>query len=387
MTQINTNYLTGQGKTIEEQLAYIFSVYKPGGLTIRLVFFGNPLNNEEYLTHLKIITRSLHQTFGDEPPVFSYVAQPPSEGNQLVMESVDIEKDNGLQVYYKRWNNIPYIIIESSKTKKLLIGGVKADSLELSIRNQSDAIFSKIEEILSIEKMPVCSIVRQWNYIEQIVKKADGRQNYQDFNDSRTRFYNKTTWENGYPAATGVGTSCGGVMVDLEALHSDDPDIKIVALNNSLQVAAHAYSSSVLIGKEDEKNGQKTTPKFERAKLVRNGKKGIIYVSGTAAIRGEMSLEDVGIEEQTRITLENIEHLISNGTLVSAGIENVAGARLCSLRVYLKEEHFLESANKIVDEKYAGLPSVYLKGDVCREELLVEIEGFASLDFKTLPLT
>ena len=381
MTQINTNYLTGQGITIEEQLAYIFSVYKQSGLTIRLVFFGKPLNNEEYLTHLQLITRSVHQNFGNEPPVFSYVPQPPSEGNQLVMESVDIEKDNGMQVYYKRWNNIPYIIIESSKTKKLLIGGVKADSLELSIRNQSDAVFSKLEEIFSFEKMPVFSIVRQWNYIENIVKKADGYQNYQDFNDSRTRFYNKTNWENGYPAATGVGTCCGGVMVDLEALHSDDPDIKIVALNNSLQVAAHAYSSSVLIGKEDEKTGQKTTPKFERAKLVRCGEEGIIYVSGTAAIRGELSLENVGIEEQTRITLENIEHLISNGTLMNAGIENVAGTRLCCIRVYLKEEHFFESVKKIIEDKYKGLSAIYLKGDVCREELLVEIEGFASLHF------
>jgi len=383
---IKSYYIKGQGITIEEQLSYIFSVYEQNGLTIRLVFFGNPLNNKEYLINLRLIARSVHQNFGDESPVFSYVAQPPPEGKSLVMEVVERIPESGMQVYYKQRKDIPYIIIESSRTKQLLLGGVKADSLELSIRKQSDAIFSKIEEILSFEKMPVFSIIRQWNYIEHIVKKSDGRQNYQDFNDSRTRFYNKTTWGNGYPAATGVGTCCGGVMIDLEALHSDSPDIEVVALNNSLQVPAHAYSPRVLIGEEDEKNGQKTTPKFERAKLVRNGIKGIIYVSGTAAIRGELSLENVGIEEQTRITLENIEHLISNGTLVSAGIENVAGTRLCSLRVYLKEEHFFESAKKIVDEKYAGLPSVYLKGDVCREELLVEIEGFASLDFKTLPL-
>ena len=32
----------------------------------------------------------------------------------------------------------------------------------------------------------------------------------------------------------------------------------------------------------------------------------------------------------------------------------------------------------------AGLPSVYLKGDVCPEELLVEIERFAYLDFQLM---
>jgi enamine deaminase RidA (YjgF/YER057c/UK114 family) len=381
MMQVNTSYIKGQGITIEEQITDIFSVYKQKGITIRLVFFGNPLNNKEYMTHLRLISQSVRLNFGDEPPVFSYVAQPPLEENPLVMEVVEIIPGTGTQVYYKRRKEIPYIIIESSRTKKLFLGGVKADCLDLSIRKQSDAIFSRLEEIFSWEKMPIFSIIRQWNYIEQIVKKADGRQNYQDFNDSRTRFYNKTTWENGYPAATGVGTSCGGVMIDLEALLSYDPDIKIIALNNSLQVPAHAYSPCVLIGKEDGETGKKTTPKFERAKLVRNEKKGIIYVSGTAAIRGEMSLENVGIEEQTKITLENIEHLISNGTLVTAGIENVSHTRLCCLRVYLKEEHFFESAKRIIEGKYAGLPSIYLKGDVCREELLVEIEGLASLDF------
>ncbi len=381
MQQVNTSYLKGQGITIEEQIANIFSVYKQKGLTIRLVFFGNPSNNEEYQAHLKLIARTVHQNFGDESPVFSYAAQPSPEGNHLFVEVVEIIPETGTQVYYKRSKDQPYIVIESSKTKKLFLGGVKADSLELSISKQSDAIFSKLEEIFSLEKIPIFSIIRQWNYIEQIVNKADGRQNYQEFNDSRTRFYNKTTWENGFPAATGVGTSCGGVTIDLEALHSDDPDIKIVALNNSLQVPAHAYSPRVLIGEEDEETGQKTTPKFERAKLVHYGKKGIIHISGTAAIRGEISLENVGIEEQTIITLENIEHLISNGTLVAAGIENVAGTRLCSFRVYLKEGHFFESAKKTVEERYAGLPAVYLIGDVCREELLVEIEGVASIDF------
>ncbi len=375
---LSTSYIKGQGITIEEQLANIFSVYKQKGLTIRLVFFGNPLNNKEYLTHLGLITLSVHQNFGDESPVFSYVAQASLEGG-LVMETVEIIPESDSQVFYKNMVGTPYILIESSRSKRLFLGGVIADSLDLSIGAQSDEIFSKVERIFNLEKLPVSSIIRQWNYIEHIVKTDDGKQNYQDFNDSRSRFYNKANWENGYPAATGVGMSCAGVMIDLDALHSIDPDIKIVALNNSLQVPAHAYSPCVLIG--DDKKTPKTTPKFERAKLVLNSIKGLIYISGTAAIRGELSLEGMGIEKQTHITLENIEHLISNETLADAGIESPVNTRLCYLRVYLKEELFFGPAKKIIDKKYSGLPSVYLKGDVCRDELLVEIEGYASLDF------
>ncbi len=381
MMQVNTHYRFGYGNTMEEQLTSVFADYKQNGITTRLVFFGNPADNNEYLTHLQLLSQSVSGHFGDKPPVFSYVAQPPLGGSELVMEVVEIMPEPGMQIYYRQRKDIPYIIVESPECKKLYLGGIIADPLALSIRKQSDVICSTLKDILRFEKMPVTSIIRQWNYIEQIVKNTNGHQNYQVFNDSRTCFYNHARWEHGYPAATGVGTCCGGVMIDLEALYSDNDNMEVVALNNSLQVPAHAYSPGVLIGQADEQSGQKTTPKFERAKLIRSGNKGFIYISGTAAIRGEMSLKHVGIEEQTRITLENIEHILSWETFKSAGIEGEPDARLSSIRVYLKDSQFFESAKKIVDEKYAGLPVVYLLADVCRVELLVEIEGFASLVF------
>ena len=361
----------------------MFAAFKPNGNTIRLVFFGRPANDEEYLQHLQLISREVGGQFGDQPPVFSYIAQPPLAGAQLAMEVVEIMPENGTTIQYRKRRDVPYIIAESRTCKKLYLSGLQADSLKMTIREQADDIFSRLEDILYHENMPISSIVRQWNYIEQIVKEVDGYQHYQEFNDSRTLFYNKTSWHNGYPAATGVGTSCGGVVVDLDAMQSNGSDIEVVALNNHLQVAAHAYSPNVLVGKEDGQLGRKTTPKFERAKLIHCGNKGVIYVSGTAAIRGEMSLYEVGIEEQTKITLENIEHLLSKEKLENARISDGTCSRLSSVRVYLKEARFYEPAKKIIEEHYPGLPAVYLMADVCRDELLVEIEGFALLDFRT----
>lgn len=377
--QINSFYLKGQGITVEQQLTHIFSIYRQTGVTVRLVFFGNPSDCEEYLAHLRIIAKLVNHNFGNRPPVFSYVAQPPLEGCRIVMEAFEIKPGSDTQLIYKRRENLSYITVESAKMKMLFLGGVRADSMGLNIKKQSDQVFSKLEDIFHVEELPVSSIIRQWNYIEQIIKTNDGHQNYQDFNDSRSLFYNKTTWDNGYPAATGVGTYCAGILIDLEALHPANSDGEIIPLNNSLQVPAHAYSPCVLVG--DENTGRKTTPKFERAKLILSGQRGLIYISGTAAIRGEMSLKDVGVEEQTRITLENVEHLISKNTLTDAGIEGVADVELCSLRIYLKEEHFYEKSKKIIDKEYARVPSVYLKSDLCRDELLVEIEGLASVDF------
>ena len=37
------------------------------------------------------------------------------------------------------------------------------------------------------------------------------------FNNVRSNFYNQAVWTNGYPAATGIGTNLGGVLVDIDA--------------------------------------------------------------------------------------------------------------------------------------------------------------------------
>jgi hypothetical protein len=77
--QINFNYITGQGISFEEQLEHLFENYIPKGDTIRLVFFGNPMNRAEYLLHEEMIKQGLSKKFGQRPPVFTYVAQPPIE--------------------------------------------------------------------------------------------------------------------------------------------------------------------------------------------------------------------------------------------------------------------------------------------------------------------
>ena len=78
---------------------------------------------------------------------------------------------------------------------------------------------------------------------------------------------------------------------------------------------------------------QKTTPKFERAKAVWKEDHGFVYVSGTAAIRGEQSLEGVGIEQQTLTTLENIEYLVSRDNLNRSDIPATENATLITFRV------------------------------------------------------
>ena len=94
------------------------------------------------------------------------------------------------------------------------------------------------------------------------------------------------------------------------------------------------------------------------------GKERLIYVSGTAAIRGEESLRQVGLARQLAVTMENIQELIGSAPLVY-------------LRVYLKHPTDYAEAVRLLADYALGIPITFMWADVCREELLIEIEGLA----------
>lgn len=351
---------------------------------LRLIFFGNPDDNGQYLEHrawLLSLLRERCDRSGWRMPLVSYVAQK-SLDSGLVMESQCVSRDNSKLVKdCISADGVRYFTVETKEGKRLFTEGILPASLEIPILDQSNEVLVKLGNILTVEKMDINTIVRQWNYIERITHVPDNEganQHYQDFNDARSHFYANTEWKTGYPAATGIGTSQGGIMVEVDAVALSCRKCAAVALDNALQVAAHDYSQNVLIGVADKIFRHKTTPKFERAKAVVSPASGLhVYISGTAAIRGEASLTGVGIEQQTLTTLENIEYLISRQNLRKHGIKAEKTPEIQIFRVYLKSENLFEAARKIIDQRYPEVRTLYVLTDVCRDELLIEIEGVA----------
>ena len=72
----------------------------------------------------------------------------------------------------------------------------------------------------------------------------------------------------------------------------------------------------------------------------------------------------IGTKTNFKIVLENIAQLIGD-------------ARLVMLRVYLKNESDYEEARRGLESYGLNIPVSYLRAGVCREELLIEIEGIA----------
>jgi len=371
---IHRLYQTGKGP-FEKMLSQLMALYEAIYTPVRIVVFGAPQNNEEYCERFNQIRSVIAERFGNTAPTVSYVAQPPCPQG-LVMEVHEVVLTDDDCICYKTLDNVPYITVERKGCKRLFMSGIIGDVLHATIRRQGDDVFGTISHIMVTEQMPVSSIVRQWNYIEKITDcDVTGHQHYQDFNDARSLFYQSVQWVDGYPAATGIGTQWGGVMIDIDALLCRDETVCVKPIDNPLQVSAHAYSQNVLLGEKDEKLDKKTTPKFERAKAVWKKDHGFVYISGTAAIRGEQSLEGVGIEEQTLATLENIKYLVSAENLRQSGIPVTKDAAYICFRVYVKRWEDMAKACEVITRQYPDLPAVYTLTDVCRSELLIEIEG------------
>ncbi len=343
-----------------------------GKVPVRLVFFGNPGDNREYGRQSEILNRKVIALFEDTPPVVSFIPQKPLSG-ELLMQICSIERDSAQQINYRQLSGVNYITVEDSLSKDLITGGIVSDDPDAGRFDQAVSVFNKIDSILREEGMLVNSIVRQWNYIEGITAQSSGIQNYQEFNRARAVFYHQTTWENGFPAATGIGIKTGGIIVEIEALKCLSGSVRTVAINNSFQVPAHQYSCKVLAGKDS----LAATPKFERGRMVISQYHTYLYVSGTAAIRGERSVYEADAVRQTRLTMENIYNLLPAANL-HAGTKVGKDPVFDTLIIYLKNESDYIDIKEFMDNSFPKANPVYLFAGVCRDELLVEIEAIVS---------
>ncbi|TYQ16241.1 UNVERIFIED_CONTAM: enamine deaminase RidA (YjgF/YER057c/UK114 family) [Acetivibrio alkalicellulosi] len=344
-------------------------------------FFTDAYSAGDFLQHKKLISNNIINCFDIMIP-YSIIAQSPVS-SKIAAEVcyVDLESSHDLKVEYKCFDNFNYCVIRIGDVKEVISSGITFFEENLSLYDQIFKSFNTIEEILQREEMTFWNVVRQWNYVEEItaqkISKGKMIQNYQLLNDIREHTYRKYNFTNGYPSATGIGMKTGGAVIAFIASSLGDG---VTPIMNSEQIDAHKYSKKVLVGDAIEGMVDKATPKFERAKLVEaNGTKEI-YVSGTAAIKGEKTLGIGDVAEQTLITIDNINKLLSVDNLKKQEIF-IEGLQLeyTYLRIYAKDKSSVEIIEQIIKENYKDVKTLIVVGDICRNNLLVEIEGICYL--------
>jgi enamine deaminase RidA (YjgF/YER057c/UK114 family) len=233
--------------------------------------------------------------------------------------------------------------------------------------------------ILENEKMSLNNLIRQWNYIGNILDVKDGYQNYQIFNEVRNDYYSRFRTVKGYPAATGVGMKHGGVILDFCAVDLND-SLKIKAVENPNQVNAYNYGQQVLMGLRDKDKSTKHAPQFERALLVANNHDAYLHISGTASIIGQETIGKDDIGKQTVVTLENIKKLTETERLRSIISDPAISHEKYSLfRIYIKNQSDFNIVRRICNEQFPKIPAIYIEADICRDDLLMEIEAEVEL--------
>jgi hypothetical protein len=94
-----------------------------------------------------------------------------------------------------------------------------------------------------------------------------------------------------------------------------------------------------------------------------------------AMIRQHM-ISSRDVDSQTRNTIENIVELISRDNLRNHGLEIEDNPiPLSYLRVYAKLKRDLPRVEEIYQNFFGNIPFHFLTADLCREDLLVELEG------------
>ncbi len=343
------------------------------------IFIAGDGSHPSFKDIKKKISDSVISTFLDYTPTFSISAHTPETPRKIAVEAMFAEPaDEVFETLYS--GNLPYVRVSSGNDTELWCCGIGSDCPSSDTEESATYAFDNMKNILETEGMSMNNIVRQWNYIGNILEKKNLSQNYQIFNEVRHNHYLKDRTLPWYPSATGIGMMSEGVLIDFYALRSPDHNT-IIPLDNPNQVKAYDYGQDVMVG-QNLQSRQKNSPKFERAILMLRKDDPALFISGTASIIGQVTHGKGDVGKQTRITIENIKKLADPVALAS--LDDTG--RPCNLtfrniRVYIKHQKDFSIVRDICNSHFEKVPAVYLLSDICRDNLLVEIETELSVTF------
>lgn len=221
--------------------------------------------------------------------------------------------------------------------------------------------------------------IRLWNFIPQILSPLGGlKHRYMVFNAGR--FDALSAWlggEGGLDRSVATASGVGHQGRDL-LIHCLASEVAGEPVENPRQVSSYRYS---------RRYGPKP-PCFARATRFRPpDAEPWLLVGGTASVVGEDSQHETCLRQQLRETLLNLVAVVHAGG-APAGEPDLSGddlvreliQRFRHLRVYyVRQEDRRFLGEELTQRLDAGTELEWVRADLCRPELLVEIEGVADL--------
>ena len=246
----------------------------------------------------------------------------------------------------------------------------EASTDKTPLQQATESAYRQIFSLLDTLHFPY--LFRIWNYMADINANSFGLERYVQFNLGRQDAFlaHGRDVVGNVPAACALGF---GRIFGEECSSQESLSISFLAgrvmpqcIENPRQISAYEYP---------QQYGPRS-PTFSRASLVRLGQGEVLFLSGTASIVGHASLHPDDVIAQTRETVANIEAVLTEANrLVGQPKFDLSSLYY---KVYVRHPADLEQIrNELTHCVSDALKAVYLQADVCRQDLLLEIEATA----------
>ncbi|MGZ5446294.1 MAG: chorismate transformation enzyme, FkbO/Hyg5 family [Thermoanaerobaculia bacterium] len=236
--------------------------------------------------------------------------------------------------------------VEVLASDDLLFGAVTAEETK-PLEEVSRETYARL--IQHVREAGYPYFVRMWNFVGSI-NELEGRERYQLFCAGRHDAFIAAGYHHDVdlPSASAVGMPGRGLITYF--LAARDAGVQV---ENPRQVAAYNYPP---------RYGPKS-PSFSRATIWRD----TVFVSGTSSVLGHQTVHIGEVEAQLDETVRNIESVLER---TGRTLSNVVAAK-----TYVRNAADYE----VIAPKLASvLPvNLFLEADVCRKDLLLEIECVA----------
>jgi enamine deaminase RidA (YjgF/YER057c/UK114 family) len=253
-----------------------------------------------------------------------------------------------------RRNDCTYLVLQN-------INGKIGDAGDNESRPQQvRRMLDRAERILRENNASYSNVARTWFYLIDILDW------YPAFNKVRSEKYGEFGIMPGpqdrsllLPASTGIsGETLAGSACTMDLIAVTGPNVSqpvVTQLSNAKQLDAFRYGSA-----------------FSRGALIKDSDVTILQVSGTAAIdeKGK-SLFANDIRGQISATLEKVEALMDQA---GAGLKDITAAT-----IFVKKPEYAGIFREMAQDRgLEEFPAVCVVADVCRDELLFEIDAEAA---------
>ena len=228
-------------------------------------------------------------------------------------------------------------------------------ALEAAVEDAYGAIFDFLDQCgFSVP-------IRFWNYLNAITGDDDGLERYMRFNTGRHRAFAARLQQAVPPVASCVGGNAGASIIYFLAAREPARPIE-----NPRQVSAYDYPP--LYGP--------SSPKFSRASIHTLEAASTLFISGTASIVGHETRHAGDLAGQVAETVENLRALLGAANLTG----DAALAHDWAVKIYLQEGVDRAAVDPALRAVF-GVDSqrLYLRGEICRTDLLLEVEAFCNL--------